>query len=468
VSKAGRRIACRFLACCVALLCWASTDSVPVFAAQTDLGGGLSLTHESNVTKDSTVPGCANPPCPEWTEQLFAGLAYEERSPELTARAQAQVERRHFVRNVFPDDTGFFFDGWGVWSISPRFFTWALQDIFRELNTSPDASATPATLDRTNTLSTGPEFRFRVNPNNTPVLGARYGQFRNLGNQSGSQAQGDSSRYTVYGQWLHQLSAASTLSPNAVATRIHFDDPTAQYTNVSREDFYFRYDFAQPDTRQTLDLGRTRVVQYGGQEYSGRLVRYMGQWPRTLQSAFRVLAVDQISDTYSDTILDQDFSISTLPLIREEGVAVPLGVSNFAVTDIYHSQRGEFGYWSQGELLGYSIQGNLRRVDYATLDQDYDEKRGRLSLFWLVSIQVQAYAYTQYLRRDFPSRNQQDTGREMAVGMVYKLGRTLSFTLEGGRTERQSSAPNLGFVDNRMVLVLGYSTGSLYLPRSRR
>jgi len=460
VSKAGRTIAFRFLTCCVALLCWASPNGGPVFAAQTDFGGGLSLTHESNITKTPD-------PQSEWTEQLFAGLAYEERSPELTARAQAQVERRHFVRNVYPDDTGLFFDGWGVWSISPRFFTWTLQDIFRELNTSPIASATPGTLERTNSLSTGPEFTFRVNPTNTPVIGARYGQFRILGNQSGLQSQGDSSRITGYAQWLHQMSASSALSPNLVATRINFEPP-AVYTTVTREDFYFRYDFVQPDTRQTVDVGRTRVVQYGGQEYSGRLLRYMGQWARTTNSALRILLADQISDTYSDTILDQDFSISTLPMIREEGAAAPLGGSNFAVPDIYHSQRGEFGYWSQGEHLGYSLQGNLRRVDYANLNQDYDEKRGRISLSWLVSIEAQAYTFMQYIRRVFPDLDQQDTGREMAVGMVYKLGRTLSLRLEAGRQERQSSAPGLGFVDQRAVLVLGYSTGPLYLPQSRR
>jgi len=460
VSGAKSTNVCRLGTFCFALLCWAGSDRVPVFAAEYDVGMGYALTRESNITRTTA-------PTSDVTEQLFGGLAYTENSTELTARLLTQVERRRFVHHVYPDDTGFFLDGSAVWAISPRFFTWTLQDIFQELNTSPTANATPATLQKTNSLSTGPEFTFRVNPTDAPVIGARYGKFRIQGVETSVQSPGDSDRYVLYALWLHQMSAASTLSPTIVATRIHFDPP-ALYTSISRNDYFFRYNFIQPNIRQMADVGATRLAQYGGQDYNGKLLRYMGQWMRTTETALRIFLADQISDTYTDMIQSQDFAISALPSMRGEAAAAPLTVTNFAVPDVYHSRLGDLSYTNQTEAFGYGLQAHLRRVDYANLPQDYTEKGGRFSVSWLFSAEAQAFAYTQYVKRVFDGIDEQDTDRDMQAGVRYKLGRTLSLTLQAGRIERHSNVPQQSFVDNRAQLILGYSTGPLFTPLPRR
>jgi hypothetical protein len=454
VSRAGRTNACGFWTCCAALLCWGGYGA-PAFA-QTDFGLGYSITHDSNVTRTES-------PTADYTERLFAGLVYSESSAELTARLVAQVERRHYIRNTFADDTGFFLDGLAVWTISPRFFTWTFADVSRELNSNPRDPATPATLEKTNSFSTGPEFTFRVDPANTPVIGARYGRFRVYGGGGSAPAAGDSDRYTLYTQWLHRISTPSVLSLNAAGTRIQFDPPTL---DIAREDFFFRYDFSEVTVRQTADVGRTRLVQYGGQEYSGRLLRYFAQWARTSESALRIFLADQISDTYSDMI--PDFSVPTLPSIRGEAAAAPLTVSTFTQPDLYHSRRGELTYSSRGEFFIYSLGGHLRSVDYQNLEQDYKEKGGRLSVSWLFSVEAQAYVFTQYVKRVFSSNDERDADRDMAVGLLYSLGRTSSLRLEAGRTERNSNIPGSSFVDRRAMLVLGYSTGTPYSPISRR
>jgi hypothetical protein len=147
---------------------------------------------------------------------------------------------------------------------------------------------------------------------------------------------------------------------------------------------------------------------------------------------------------------------------------MPLTVTNFAVPDIYHSQFGEFTYANRSEAFGYSLQGHLRRVDYANLPNDYSEKGGRISVSWLFSAEAQAFAYTQYVKRIFSSLDEQDADRDMALGLIYKLGRTLSLRLEAGRLERQSNLPNTSYVDHRAMMVLGYSTGPLFSPQPRR
>ncbi len=453
LSKAGRINACWFGTCCIAILCWAGAGGEPALAGEVDLGVGLALTHESNITKTSD-------PRADRTEQLFAGLAYEERNPELYARLVAQVETRHFTNNTFPDDTGYFFDGTAVWTISPRQFTWSFEDVFQEVNLSLSSPDTPGNRTRTNSLSTGPEFTFSVDPTNTPLIGARYGRY------DVQFGPGDNERNTIYARWLHLLSTPTTLSLNVIASRIYFAPP-ALYTDLSREDLFFRYELVSPFDRQTLDAGTSRVKQYGGQGFNGRLFRYTAQLALTSESALSVFLADQFSDTYSDTVVA--FSIPTLPGIQHEATAAPLAVaSTAALGDVYRSQRGELAYANRFEPFGFTLQGYVRSVDYATLDQDYHEKGGRFSLSWLVSVEAQPYAFARYIGRTFPSSGEQDTYRGIGVGLSYRLSRSLTLTAEAGQEERQSNVPGAAYVDQRGMLLLGYSTGPLYAARSRR
>jgi hypothetical protein len=452
VNKAGRTNASRFETFCIALLCWAGTGAAPVAAGQLDVGLGFALTRDSNVNQSSTNPSA------DWTEQLFGGFGYQEIGAELNARAVGQVERRHFLRNSFQDDNGFFFDGSGVWTISPRRFTWTVEDVYREINLVASAPNTPDNRTKTNSLNTGPEFVFRVDPANVPVIGARYGRFY-IDGPGGNQ------RYTLYARWLHQMSAPTTLSLNFEATRAHFDPP-ALYTDLSRKDLFLRYEVLQLSNRQTIDFGTTRLAQYGGEDLSGRLARYVAELLPTSESALRLLLTDQISDTYSDLI--RAAITPTTTGIQADAVAVPFTVANAAAGDVYHSQRGEFAYLRRGEPLGYTLQAYAQRVDYNTLPQDYRERGGRFSLSWLLSVEAQAYAYTQYSRRTFSSIEEHDADRNKGVGVVYKLGRALSLTVEAGQIERQSTVPEATFVDRRLMLILGYSTGPLYSPRTRR
>src|SRR5207247_2894664 len=121
-SASAVRVASRASDACRASLHWLETcwfaalfftypGCAPALAGQYDYGAGFALTHDSNITRTSTDPRA------EWTEALFAGVAYAERTVDLTARLLAQVERRSFVRNTYRDDTGYFLNGAAVWKI---------------------------------------------------------------------------------------------------------------------------------------------------------------------------------------------------------------------------------------------------------------------------------------------------------------------------------------------------------------
>jgi len=428
------------------MLGWVCTT--PIHAGQTDYGVGLSLTHNSNIARVETNPQS------EWTQALMAGLLYQENTIDVTAHVLAQIERRHFYRHANGDDWGGFLDGAAVWTILPRQLTWIVEDTFREVFLDVTAPDTPTNRAKSNALNTGPHFTFPLSSTNSAVIGGRYGRYDIENSNS------DNRRYMAYVRGLHALAAQSTLSLNYETTRV-YSAPEAQFPKVLREDSFAHYETHSGLNGTTVDLGATRVARYTDTDLTGRLARLTLSKALSTQSALRLALSDQISDTYSDQIAGS--AVSTAP--REGGVATPTATAS---GDLYHSKRGDLGYVNIGGRFEYTLLGYARRVDFETLDQDYHEGGARFTWTWVYSGAMRFNATMDYGRRTYDSFDREDRDRNVTAGVAYRLNRNVTMTMEGGRVERQSTAPSSSFVDNRVMLLLGYSTGPLYQVQSRR
>ena len=419
------------------------------------MGAGFLLAHDSNITRTAD-------PRAEWTETWFAGVGYAGRTADLTARLLAQVERRDFIRNTYQNDTAYFLNGAAVWTIAPQQLSWTVEDFAGESVVNLTGPDTPANRTRTNSLSTGPEFTFRVDPTNMPVIGARYGRYN-------IQGPGGNQRYTGYARWLHQLSEPEKLSLNYEATHVDFTPP-ALLPNFLRQDTFLRYERLSSLNSLTLEGGTTHIQRYGGDETNGRLARASAQHALTSESAVRLVLADQISDSATDLLRTvSGATLTTTPTTPTElATAAPLSGSNVATGDAYRSQRGEVTYIAQSGRAGYTLQGYARRVDYATLDQDYRETGGGLALTWNQTDAVRIYASANYLTRIFPSLDERDTDRTGILGTNYRLSPSLAASVEVRLMERESNVPLASFLDRRVMLLLGYSTGPQYSAASRR
>ena len=414
------------------------------------------LAHDSNITRTTD-------PRAEWTETLFGGIAYAERTVDLTARLLAQVEKRDFVRNTYQNDTAYFLNGAAVWTIVPQQLSWAVEDLASESLLNLAAADTPTNRVQTNSLSTGPEFTFRVDPTNMPVIGARYGRYD-------IQGPGDNQRYTWYVRWLHRLSEPEKLSLNYEATHVNFGPP-ALFPNFRRQDQFLRYEALSPLSSLTLDGGTTHIQPYGGDETNGRLVRVSALHALTSESAVRLNLSDQISDAATDLRLGVASATSSMTPATpiESAASAPLTGSNVATENVYRSHRGELVYVKQSGHIGYNVLGYARRIDYFnTLDQDYHEAGGSLVLTWIQADVVRIYASANYLKRTFPSLDERDTERTGVLGTTYRFTRSLSASVEGRFMGRESNISSQSFLDRRVMLLLGYSTGPQYSATSRR
>ena len=457
-SRAG--VACRashtwLRACSFAALSCTCPGWAPALAGQYDYGVGFALVHESNITRTPD-------PRAEWTEALFGGVAYSERTVDFTAQLLAQADRRTYLRNTYQDQTLYFANGAAVWTITPQQLSWTVEDVATQSLLSLTGPDTPANRVNTNALSTGPEFTFRVSPTNMPTIGARYGRYD-------IQGPGDNQRYTSYARWVHQLSEPEKLSLNYEATHVDFAPP-ALLPNFLRQETFLRYERLSPLSSLILEGGTTHIQLYGGAELSGRLARVAALRTLTSESALRLVLWDQISDSATDLLRAVTSATSTAVPGTPVAIATaaPLTGSTLTTGDVYRSQSGELTYVAQSGRIGYNLQGYARRVDYTTVDQDYHETGGRLTFTWIESGAVRIYVNADYVKRTIPSLDERDKYRTGTLGVTYRITPSLFVSAEGGRIERESDVPLQSFVDSRVMLLLGYSTGPQYTAAFRR
>lgn len=426
---------------------WASSG----LAAQLDYGGGLYASHETNINR-TEIGGR-----PEITEAVFGGFALSENTGDVNGHVLAQVERRHFVNGTFSDDTTAYVDGAGLWTILPRRLTWLLEDTFREVQLDLTAPDTPSNRAKSNSLNTGPNYTVPLSSTNSVLLSGRYGRF------DIQNSVNDNRRYGLLVSGIHSLSTQSRISANYEAIRTFFEPVATAFPEILREDEYFRYESLYAGSGASVDVGSSRVIRYGGDPLVGNLVRVTLIKALGPFSAVRLLYADEISDTYSDVI--RGINNSSSP--ADSGVVVLQGTT-FGTADIYHSKRGELGYGNQGARFQYTLLGYGRTVDFQTLDEDYDERGGRMTLNWILSGTTRVGVYGDYLRRDYLSFARQDIDRNYYLNGEFRVNRNISVTLFGNIAQRDSSVAGQSYVDRKIMLLLGYSSGSLFGPQSRR
>ena len=412
------------------------------------MGGGYSLTHDSNITRSPNGP-------PEWTSALFAGVAYEEHTVDLNAQFLAQMEFRNYLRNVYQDDHSGYINGAAIWTISPQLFSWTVEENFRQVRVNLTQPDVPTNRTEVSAFSTGPNFTIRFDSTNAADIGGRYDRFDIRG-------PGDNQRASGYGRLIHRVSEYTTVSANYEAARIDFED-TVTYPRVLRMDGFARFEMRRLPHEVTLDIGTSRVIRYGSDELRGRLGRLTFARQLTPESRFQGSFISQYSDTFTDSLR----GIAN-PMIPGETAIVP--GSDVITGDPYYLRRGELGFLSEtpGAVFGYSLRGYAKSVDYLTQPLDFHEWGAWLDLAWRPSVAARFYISGRYSKRTFLESPEIDTDSFPAAGVTYALNRAITVTFEASRQSHTSTIPLSDYVDWRGMLLLGYSTGPLYSPVSRR
>jgi len=415
----------------------------PVLAGELVYGAGYSLVYESNVTR------VRDNPIAEWTQSLFGLLAYQERSVDLSARLQAQVEKRDYLRNTYSDERIYNVNAAAVWTISPQQFTWTVEDVARQVQLNITAPDTPSNRTNANSLSTGPDFTFRLDPTNNVDIAARYTRYTIDG-------PGDTRSYSARTGWVHRVSELTTLSLNYVATRLINLDP-GPFGDTLLEQRFLRFETRPFLGVLTIDAGTARVAQEGAGDRNARLTRLTFLRQLTPESSFRASFAREYLNT-SRELLGGVTSATQSP------AGAPSTPSTIVATrDVYYSRSSDISYQNRSfRYCGFALRRFERSVESLQPDlQDYEERSVRIDCDWLYSDAARIHAYTDYARRTFPDPFRQDQVRNSGVIATYGLNQNVNILVGAERFAQSSSMFLNDFVDWRVTLKLAYSSSPL-------
>ena len=438
---------------CLVVLCSGCLSPVTTLAGQLGYAAGTYLSYESNIDRIETNPR------PELIASVFGGLSYQENTAEVTARATAYLEHRHFTKHTFSDDNRGYLQATGTWTIMPRRLLWIVDDTFQDVGINLLTPATPANRTNSNSFNTGPDLTYPLSSSNAAVVGARYGRL------DIQNSLADNQRYLGYVRGVHTMPSLSKISLNLEESRIYFE-PGNTFSRASRQDVFARFEtlssgeglYAGDGAK--LDLGKSHVVQYTADpstppnDLDGHLVRLALSKAISSQFTLRMSYSDQISDTYSDLIAG--IAGSSGSLAPTDGSVFLVTTSGLATADVYHSKRVDVGFASHGGSIEYTLLPYARSVDFQTLDQDYNEI-GTLFFWRWISGPRRFDVFANFSKRKYDILERTDADRNYGASVEFKLNRTLTLSFVAGQQQRDSTAAGNSYVDRRALVLLGYS-----------
>lgn len=421
--------------------------SVP--AAQFAYGFGYVSEYTSNVFRR---PQDAEN---EWINSVIGGIAYAENSETLTARVTSQLEHREYANETFADQDILTLDASALWTISPRRFTWTVEDAARQVTLDPTGPDTPANRAGANVFSTGPDLFFQLASLHTLSIAARY-QNLYVGNRDI-----DNNAYSGAVRWLYQLSPRTNWSVNLEQQKVDFDDDTLN-EDFTRDDLYLRMDTRSGRNRFVIDGGSSRVERERSGEVNGSLARL--NWTRdiTADSSYGM----SLARGYQDAglALLSSVSLSSAPLVPVAAGGVGTDV---VTSDVYYSRYADVFYTRRSGYVDFRVRARTRELDFEETPQDRREGGGRLELTYFYSGATTLALFAGYLKVKYIDLARTDADSEFGIRVGYRLTRTINLGLEGRRLERGSTDASAEYEDNRVLMTLFYASSPIYAPMSQ-
>lgn len=392
----------------------------------------------------------------DWVSSLLAGFAYQENTPDLTARVLAQADYRDYRKDVFSDETVYYLDSTLVWAVAPQQFTWTVDDTSRQIARDVTQQDVPTNRVDANVFSTGPDVFVRFGSVNTLVLGARYQDVYF------EDSNADSNRYSVLSRWLYQASPVTVLSLNVDSLRVAFDDDIANI-NFTRQDLFLRFNTRPSQSEFTLDLGATNIDRENASDVDGFLRRLT--WVRQLTpvTTFGASFSGEFNDVGSSLLARGTGTTGTISPSLDTGL-----VQAVVSGDVFYAKGGEVFYSDVGTLFGLDFRVLKRDFDYETSPLDREEKAARAAITYYHSATLSTTAFATLTETSYQDFAREDDTHNAGLRFAYRLSRSLTLGLEGRRVSRSSTDTATEFTEKRGLLTLLYSSGPLYTPIMRR
>lgn len=362
---------------------------------------------------------------------LLVGFASE--SPKLSSDVEANVAFEHYFDGTFDDDVIGGVDATLAFAVVPERFVWFLQENFGQITSDPFSAATPNNRENINFLTTGPDIMIRLGGVTSLLFSGRYSDTQY------ETSDLDGERFGGTLALARKVSAASTLSINLMGERVEFESivPEGEVRNYDRQEAFARYDVHGARGSVIVDLGYTSIER-DDESSHGLLARVALFRQITASSIVRLDAGTQFSSA-GDMFRD---------LQSQRGVRLD-SQSVIASNDPFESRFAAIGLNYLRHRTGFGLSGSVR-----------DETYERSTALNRTLTSLEAYASRQLSRttelRIFGTFDREDfdagfTDDELRTGvaLAWELGRHVELRLQYDRFDRDSSAGNTSYTENR-------------------
>jgi hypothetical protein len=339
------------------------------------------------------------------TVSSFGGaLAWEATGTRSKISLNGALDRLHYMDGTF-DDTLLGRAGLDATAqLLPERITWVVKDSFGQVTTDPFAPATPANRQNLNTLSTGPDLRFRLGSQSRLQVSGRYDD-----THYEDPATVDTSSVGASAGLVRDLSPARSFGIFGSLTRYSYDAPSVPEYDQSAAWISWQ----STNVRQTLsaEVGFDRVSAADFSE-SKPLLRIL--WDRRITPWWRMRL--NASSEYQNT--GQRFAQNLAPVV---GVSTLPGATQLANLD----------FVMERPRTNFSFGGGLEKVSYAgTTDLDEKAWFTHAELSHRFTTRLQGFARADTEHRSYKTGADTNIDRwDVETGLDWRLGKSLYFTL---------------------------------------
>jgi hypothetical protein len=403
---------------------------------------------------------------------IDADFDIKHRSSRLDVNAKGNFTDFDYVQGAYGNQLLGRFDSIGYFAVIPQRLTWALQDDFGQAALDPFAPTTPGNLESINYFSTGPDLALRVGRTGFFDMGLRY-----------ARAQFQTSPFNSnrllgnIGAGL-KLSARSSVSLNAVAERVLFENTTVN-GNLDRTSGYGRYEIQGARTALSAELGVTKISQNAASGTSTVVLRPGSRpiiVPVTIpQRAYsttgplaRIALTRKLSSAASLTLTggrELTDGISSFGSIQGGAIGVVSTVPALLTSSSYTSNFGSAAWRYERSRTVIAVGAHWAKDVYVSQPQ-FDATRvgGEINAARRLSRAFALQVLGRYYKSDYPNATlltlaggspKYDESLVAAI-LSWRHSRALEVRLRAEHGSRTTAGVDQGYAENRLFLTIGY------------
>ncbi len=228
---------------------------------------------------------------------------------------------------------------------------------------------------------------------------------------------------------------------------MNFDNEIVEFDNnvlnedFDRQDLFVRLDTQQARNALRFDIGETSIDGDRGGDESTPLARF--SWNRQLsdRSNLDVSLVREVSDT------GRDIGVGTLA-----GLTGSSGRG-----DVFIDKRLNIGYALGGRRTTLIIDVFGRKQDFKLTNSEEKNRGISIEIRRNMSRKVTLSLLGSATRTEFVDIRRVDDDASFGASLSYRLGKSLSFSIEGEWNKRDSDDPSQDYDEKRVTLQIAYN-----------